>query len=65
MYTVRVKMNTPEGNRTACNVRQYRFDFPPLNDWMAADANDTPTMQITLESPCSQGNGALSISAMC
>jgi hypothetical protein len=46
-------------------VRQYRFDFPPLNDWMAADANDTPTMQITLESPCSQGNGALSISAMC
>jgi hypothetical protein len=57
MYAVRVKMHTPDGNRTACNVRQYRFDFPLLSDWLAADANDTPTVQITLESPCSQGNG--------
>jgi hypothetical protein len=57
MYTVRVKMHTPEDNRTACNVRQYRFNFPLLSNWLAADANDTPTVQITLESPCSQGNG--------
>ena len=46
MYTVRVHLHTPEGNQTECAVRQFRFNFPALQNWMSLSGNE-PTVQIT------------------
>jgi hypothetical protein len=56
MYTVRVQLHTPEGNLTECAVRQFRFHFPLLLNWTSTSGNE-PTVQITIESPSSQGVG--------
>jgi hypothetical protein len=56
MYTVRVHLHTPEGNQTECAVRQFRFNFPALQNWMSLSGSE-PTVQITIESPFSQGVG--------
>lgn len=57
MYTVRVQLHTPEDNITACSVRQFRFHFPLLQNWSGTISADVPTVQITIESPHSQGFG--------
>lgn len=57
MYTVRVQLHTPEGNQTECAVRQFRFHFPLLQNWTGSISGDVPTVQITVESPSSQGVG--------
>lgn len=56
MYTVRVELHTPEGNQTECAVRQFRFHFPLLENWMSV-SGDVPNVQITIESSSSQGFG--------
>jgi hypothetical protein len=57
MYTVRVQLHTPEDNVTECGVRQFRFHFPLLQNWSGSASSDVPTVQITIESPSSQGFG--------
>lgn len=57
MYTVRVQLHTPEGNQTECAVRQFRFHFPLLQNWTGVNSGNVPTIQITIESPSSQGFG--------
>jgi hypothetical protein len=56
MYTARVELHTPEGNQTECAVRQFRFHFPLLENWMSV-SGDVPNVQITIESSSSQGFG--------
>jgi hypothetical protein len=43
MYTVRVHLHTPEGNQTECAVRQFRFNFPALQEWMSLSGNNAST----------------------
>jgi hypothetical protein len=57
MHTVRVQLHTPEGNQTECAVRQFRFHFPPMQNWTGSNPGEVPTVQITIESPYSQGFG--------